>query len=82
MVCTTLTVINIKPVVSNVICTPSLTIQGQASLSWNQDRAGSITAYVDVSLINGFPAQYPAGTNTVTLSGVTVGSHQVCVDAT
>jgi hypothetical protein len=80
MVCTTITIVQAKPVVSNLVATPRANQQGWVDLSWSQDIAGNITISVDSVTVN--QGGYAAGTNTNVLSGLAVGSHSICVAAT
>ncbi len=81
MVCTSVTVVQQKPVVSNLTATASTITQGSITLTWNQDITGDINITVDSTLIVN-AVSYPAGSNTAYLSGVAIGTHSVCVAAT
>lgn len=80
MVCTSVTIAQQKPVVSNLTATPRANQQGFVDLSWSQDIAGSITITVDGTAVN--TGAYSAGTNTATVNGLAIGTHTVCVAAT
>lgn len=80
MVCTSVSIEAQKPVVSNLVATPRANQQGFVDLSWSQDIAGNITITVDGSPVNS--GGYPAGANTATVSGLSVGTHSICVAAT
>ena len=80
MVCTSVTVVQAKPVVSNLVATPRANQQGWVDLSWSQDVAGNITISVDGGTVN--QGGYAAGNNTNSLSGLAVGTHSICVAAT
>lgn len=80
MVCTSVTIVQAKPVISNLVATPRAAQQGFVDLSWSQDIAGNITISVDSVTVN--QGGYAAGTNTASLNGLAVGSHSICVVAT
>ena len=63
MVCTTVTIVQAKPIVSNLVATPRAAQQGWVDLSWSQDIAGNITISVDSVTVN--QGGYAAGTNTM-----------------
>jgi hypothetical protein len=80
MVCVSITVAQAKPVVSNLVATPRSAQQGWVDVSWDQDIAGNITISVDDTTIS--QGAYSAGTQTNTINGVSIGTHQLCVEAT
>lgn len=80
MVCTSVTIAQAKPVVSNLVATPRAAQQGWVDLSWYQDVAGNITISVDSVMVN--QGNYAAGNNSNSLNGLSVGTHNICVAAT
>lgn len=88
MACTTVTVQApqvAKPVVSNVVATPRAAQQGYVDITWSQDIAGAITITVDGTIPAGWN-QYDttrrAGTAAYLVTGLSVGAHTICVEAT
>ncbi len=80
MVCTTVTVVQQKPIVSGLTATARANQQGFVDLAWTQDIAGNITITVDA--VNVSQGGYAAGANTAVVNGLSVGSHSICVAAT
>jgi hypothetical protein len=80
MVCITVTIVQAKPVVSGLSVTLRTDIQGWADVSWYQDVAGAVSLKVDGTQMGSATAG-KAGSNYALLGSLSVGSHQVCVDA-
>lgn len=80
MVCTTVTVVQQKPVVSGLTATARANQQGFVDLAWTQDIAGNITITVDSVMAS--QGGYGAGANSAVLNGLSIGSHNICVAAT
>lgn len=78
MVCASLTVVAAKPVVSNLSLW-NLEAQGDVGVSWSQDKAGMIQITADGAVI--VNQNFQAGNNSTTLSGLSVGTHNICVTA-
>ncbi len=79
MTCTTITIVQIKPVVSNLVVTQRTDIQGQADVSWHQDIAGSVSLRVN-NIQMGSATAGKAGNNYALLGSLAVDTHTVCVN--
>lgn len=80
MACTSVTIAEPKPTVSNLVSTPRANQPGWVDLRWSQNYPGNIAISVDNVIVN--QGGYPAGNNTATLNGLSAGSHTICVAAT
>lgn len=79
MTCLSITIIQQKPVISALVGAARST-QGEADIQWSQDIAGSITISVDGVTVQ--TQTYPAGQNTARLTGLSIATHNICVNAT
>jgi len=87
MPCATVTITQpapTKPTVSGVTVVKRAE-QGWADIFWYQNIAGNITIKVDNVIIS--QGSYPAApaapwTNSTTVNGLAVGTHNICVEAT
>lgn len=77
MVCTTVTLSQPKPVISNLAAVD----KGNqvVRITWNQDISGQIRVIKTGSAIQ--QGVYPAGANYLEITGVAYGTHTICVEA-
>lgn len=77
MVCTTITVVQPKPTISNVAAVD----KGNqvVRITWNQDVSGEIRVIKTGGAIQ--QGTYPAGANYLEISNVAYGTHTICVEA-
>ena len=82
MACTTVTIVQQKPVISGLTAVARAGQQGAVDVTWTQDIAGAVTITSDGVIIGNPNSSYPAGTTALLISGLSVGSHSICVTAT
>jgi hypothetical protein len=78
MVCTSVTVVAAKPIISNLVSS-QVTGQLAINVSWNQDITGQIRVLVDNTAV--WTVSLNAGAQNTTIQNVSVGTHNVCVEA-